>query len=91
MVHLWRAVDAEGEVLHVRVPSKPNKHAARKMMRKPLKKYCFVPDGTIADDLRSYVSAARRLGIEGRHERGRRKTNRAATTCQSRRSEWYET
>jgi putative transposase len=37
MVYLWRAVDAEGEVLDVLVQSKRNKHAALKLMRKLLK------------------------------------------------------
>jgi transposase-like protein len=49
MVYLWRAVDAEGEVL---------------------------------DDLRSYGAAARDLGIESRHERGRWKNNRAENSHQ---------
>ncbi len=44
MVHLWRAVDAENEVLDVLVQSKRNKHAALKLMRKLLKKYAFVPE-----------------------------------------------
>ena len=39
MVYLWRAVDAEGEVLDVLVQSKRNKHAALKLMRKLLKRY----------------------------------------------------
>src|ERR1700691_5303203 len=55
MVYLWRAVDAEGEVLDVLVQSKRNKHAALKLMRKLLKKYGFVPDRMITDDLRSYA------------------------------------
>ena len=42
MVYLWRAVDAEGEVLDVLVQSRRNKHAAMKLMRKLLKKYGFV-------------------------------------------------
>ena len=44
MVYLWRAVDAEGEVLDVLVQCKRNKQAALKLMRKLLKKYGFVPD-----------------------------------------------
>ena len=44
MVYLWRAVDAEGEVLDVLVQSKRNKHIALKLMRKLLKKYAFVPE-----------------------------------------------
>ena len=77
MVYLWRAVDAEGEVLDVLVQSKRNKHAARKLMRKLLKKYAFVPERLITDDLRSYSAAVRELGIERHHERGRWKNNRA--------------
>jgi putative transposase len=42
MVYLWRAVDAEGEVLDVLVQSRRNKRAALKLMRKLLKKYGFV-------------------------------------------------
>src|SRR5271154_1613610 len=77
MVYLWRAVDAEGEILDVLVQSKRNKAAALKLMRKLLKKYAFVPDRLVTDDLRSYGAAARDLGIESRHERGRWKNNRA--------------
>ena len=47
-----RAVDAEGEVLDVPVQTKRNKRAALKLMRKLLKKYGFVPDKLITDDLR---------------------------------------
>ena len=62
MVYLWRAVDAEGKVLDVLVQSKRNKHAALKLMRKLLKKYAFVPERLVTDDLRSY-SAVR---VDGR-------------------------
>ena len=44
MVYLWRAADAEGEVLDVLVQSKRNKHAALKLMRKLLKRYAFAPE-----------------------------------------------
>jgi putative transposase len=82
MVYLWRAVDAEGEVLDVLVQSKRNKHAALKLMRKLLKKYAIVPERMITDDLRSYGTAARDLGIEGRHERGGWRNNRAENSHQ---------
>ena len=71
LVYLWRAVDAEGEVLDVLVQSKRGKRAALKLMRKLLKKMGFVPDGIVTDDLRSYGAAARDLGISHRHQRGR--------------------
>ena len=70
MVYLWRAVDAEGEVLDVLVQSKRNKHAALKLMRRLPNKYGFVPDQLITDDLRSYAAAAHDLGISARHKRG---------------------
>ena len=76
MLYLWRAVDAEGEVLDVLVQSKRNEHAALKLMRKLLKKYAFVPERLVTDDLRSYGAAVRDLRIESRHERGRWKNNR---------------
>ena len=74
MVYLWRAVDAEGEVLDVLVQSMRNKRAALKLMRKLLKKYAFAPERLVTDDLRSYSAAARELGIERRHERGQWRT-----------------
>ena len=52
MVYLWRAVDAEGEVLDVLVQAKRNKRAALKLMRKLLTKCSFVPDKLVTDDLR---------------------------------------
>ena len=82
MVYLWRAVDAEGEVLDVLVQSRRNKHAALKLMRKLLKKYAFVPERLVTDDLRSYGAAVRELGIEHCHERGRWKNNRAESSHQ---------
>ena len=82
MVYLWRAVDAEGEVLDVLVQSKRNKHAALKLMRKLLKKYAFVPERLITDDLRSYSAAVHVLGIEHCHQRGRWKNNRAENSHQ---------
>ena len=82
MVYLWRAVDAEGEVLDVPIQSRRNKRAALKLMRKLLKKYGFVPDKLVTDDLRSYRAAASELGIARRHERGRWRNNRAENSHQ---------
>jgi putative transposase len=82
MVYLWRAVDAEGEVLDVLVQTNSNKRAALKLMRKLLKKYGFVPDKLITDELRSYAAAAGHLGIAKRHERGRWRNNRAENSHQ---------
>ena len=82
LVYLWRAVDAEGEVLDVLVQSRRNKHAALKLMRKLLKKYGVMPDEIVTDDLRSHGAAARELGISDLHERGRWRNNRAENSPQ---------
>src|SRR5438270_2044496 len=82
MVYLWRAVDAEGEVLDVLVQSKRNKHAALKLMRKLLRKYAVVPERLVTDDLRSYRAATVDLGIDHLHDRGRWKNNRAENSHQ---------
>jgi DDE domain len=52
------------------------------LMRKLLKKYGFVPDKLVTDDLRSYGAAASDLGIANRHERGRWRNNRADNSHQ---------
>jgi transposase-like protein len=82
MSYLWRAVDAEGEVLDVLVQARRDKNAALKLMRKLLKKYAMVPDRLVTDDLRSYGAAVRDLGIEDRHVRGRGKNNRVENSYQ---------
>src|SRR5262245_39820157 len=83
MAYLWRAADAEGEVLDVLVQSKRNKRAALNLMRKLLKKYGFVPDKLVTDDLKSSTAAVKELGIAKRHERGRWRNNRAENSHQS--------
>src|SRR4029077_3519328 len=90
MVYLWRAVDAEGEVLDVPVQSSRNKRAALELMRKLLKKYGFVPDKLVTDDLRSYAGAASDLGIARRHERGQWRNNRAENSHQPTRRREYK-
>ncbi len=82
MLYLWRAVDAEGEVLDVLVQSKRNKHAALKLIGKLLRKYAVVPEGMVTDDLRSYGAATVDLGIDHLHDRGRWKNNRAENSHQ---------
>ncbi len=76
-MYLWRAVDDEGEVLDVLVQRRRDKAAAKKLMRKLLKKQGFAPTVVVTDKLRSYSSAFRDLGLSARHEQGLRKNNRA--------------
>jgi transposase-like protein len=81
-MYLWRAVDAEGEVLNILVQSRRDKKAALKLMRKLLKKQGFVPDAIVTDKLRSYRAALRDLGLSGRHVTGGRSNNRAENSHQ---------
>jgi transposase-like protein len=76
--------------LDVLVQSRRNKRAALKLIRKLLKKYGFVPDKLVTDDLRSYAAAASDLGIARRHERGRWRNNRAENSHQPTRRREYK-
>ncbi len=82
LVYLWRAVDAEGEVLDLLVQTGRNKGAELKLVRKLMKKYGFVPDKLVTDDHRSHGAEASDLGIAKRHERGRWRNNRAENSHQ---------
>ena len=76
-LYLWRAVDDEGEVLDVLVQRRRNKAAARKLMRRLLKRQGHAPAVVVTDKLRSYSSAFRDLGLSARHEQGLKQNNRA--------------
>ena len=82
MVYLWRAVDAEGEVLDALSTVQAKQATALKLMRKLLKKCGFVPERLITDHLRSHSAAAHDLGISTRPERGRWNSNRAENSHQ---------
>ena len=89
-MYLWRAVDAEGEVLDVLVQSKRDKAAARKLMRKLLKKYTAVPDEWVTDRYAAYGAALRDLGLTTPvHISAKRMNNRAESSpVPVRRREW---
>src|SRR5258707_12268719 len=70
-VYLWRAVDAEGEVLDVLVQSKRDKRAAIRLIRKLLRKQGYAPGTVVTDHLRPYSPAIRDLQLSADHERGR--------------------
>jgi len=81
-MHLWRAVDGEGEVLDVLVQRRRDKRAARRLIRKLLSKQGFAPRKITTDKLRSYGAASADLGLAARHEHGTRKNNRAEVSHQ---------
>lgn len=81
-MYLWRAVDAEGEVLDILVQPRRDKNAAIKLMRRLLKKQGIVPTSITTDKLGSYRAALRDLGLQGRHVTGGRSNNRAENSHQ---------
>jgi putative transposase len=70
--YLWRAVDQDGFVLEVLVQSRRDKKAAKRLLRKLLKKQGRVPRVMITDQLRSYGAAQREIrpGVEHRQHKG---------------------
>jgi transposase-like protein len=79
---LWRAVDNEGEVLDFLVQRKRDAKAAKKLMKKLLRKHGFAPSRIVTDKLRSYSSAFRAIGLVAEHDRGLRANNRAENSHQ---------
>src|SRR4051812_17421431 len=80
-MYLWRAVDAEGEVLDVLVQAKCDTKAAGKLMRKLLKRQGMAPDEWVTDKNPSYGAGPRALKLTGAvHTRRKRANNRAESS-----------
>ena len=79
---LWRAVDQHGAVLDVLVQSRRDRHAARRLMRKLLKKHGRAPRVLVTDKLKSYAAANRDLGINVQHRQHKGLNNRAENSHQ---------
>src|SRR5215218_451884 len=69
---LWRAVDQNGAVLDILVQSRRNAKAAKRLLRKLLKKQGIAPRVMITDKLASYAAAKRVVmpGVEHRQHKG---------------------
>jgi putative transposase len=69
---LWRAVDQHGAVLDILVQSRRNAKAAKRLLRKLLKKQGIEPRVMITDKLASYSAAKREImpGVEHRQHKG---------------------
>src|SRR5215211_1353409 len=69
---LWRAVDQDGIVLDVLVQSRRDKGAAKRLLRKLLKRQCRAPRVMITDKLASYGAARKEImpGVEHRQHKG---------------------
>jgi putative transposase len=68
----WRAVDQDGFVLEALVQSRRDKKAAKRLLRKLLKKQGRAPRVMVTDKLRSYGAAKRAImpGVEHRQHKG---------------------
>jgi putative transposase len=69
---LWRAVDQDGTVLDILVQSRRDKRAAKRLLRKLLKKQCRPPRVLVTDKLASYGVAKKETmpGVEHRQHKG---------------------
>jgi len=69
---LWRALDQNGIVLDVLLQSRRNKDAAKRVLRKLLKRQGRTPRVMITDKLASYGAAKREImpGVEHRQHKG---------------------
>jgi len=64
---LWSAVDQHCATLDVLVSSRRDLHAARRLMRKLMKKHGRIPRVLVTDKLRNYAAANRDLGLDLDH------------------------
>jgi putative transposase len=86
---LWRAVDQDGFVLDVLVQSRRDRKAAKRLLRKLLKKHAMAPRCMITDKLGSYSAARREMGLAIEHRQHKGLNNRAENSHQpTRRREW---
>src|SRR5260370_16749937 len=56
-MYLWRAVDAEGEILEVFVQAKRDTRPPRRLIHKLLKKHGLAPTEIVTNPFRSYTPA----------------------------------
>src|SRR4051812_15091744 len=79
---LWRAVDQDGVVLDVLVQSRRDKRAAKRLLRKLLKKQRRPPRVMIPDNLASYSAAKGEVMPSVEHRRHKGLNNRAENSHQ---------
>jgi putative transposase len=79
---LWRAVDQHGVVLDILVQSRRNAKAAKRLLRKLLKKQGMAPRVMITDKLASYAAAKRTVMPSVEHRQHKGLNNRAENSHQ---------
>ncbi|MET8331177.1 IS6 family transposase [Streptomyces sp. NPDC005181] len=80
--YLWRAVDADGNVLDILVQNRRDKAAARRFFRRLLKETGSVPRVVVTDKLRSYGAALREVMPSVEHRSHKGLNNRAENSHQ---------
>ena len=79
---LWRAVDQDGIVLDALVQSRRDKRAAKRLLRKLLKRQGRTPRVMVTDKLASYPAAKKELMPDIEHRRHKGLNNRAENSHQ---------
>ncbi len=79
---LWRAVDQHGMVLDILVQSRRNTKAAKRLLRKLMKRQCRPPRVMITDKLASYGAARREVMPSVEHRKHKGLNNRAENSHQ---------
>ena len=79
---LWRAVDQNGTVLDILVQSRRDRQAAKRLLRKLLKRQCRAPRVMITDKLASYGAAKREVMPSVEHRKHKGLNNRAENSHQ---------
>ncbi|MFJ9847194.1 IS6 family transposase [Kitasatospora sp. NPDC101155] len=80
--YLWRAVDQDGNVLDILVQGRRDKAAARRFLRRLLKRTRAVPRVIVTDKLRSYGAAHREVMPSVEHRSHKGLNNRAENSHQ---------
>ncbi len=79
---LWPAVDQNGMVLDILVQSRRNTQAAKRLLRKLLKRQCRAPRVMVTDKLASYGAAKRQVMPSVEHRKHKGLNNRAENSHQ---------
>ena len=79
---LWRAVDQTGTVLDILVQSRRDTQAAKRLLRKLLKRQCRAPRVMVTDKLASYGAAKREVMPSVEHRKHKGLNNRAENSHQ---------
>ena len=80
--YLWRAAGQDGNVLDILVQSRRDAKAARRFLRKLMKKQCRTPRVLVTDKLRCYGVAHREMIRSVEHRRSKYLNNRAENSHQ---------